>query len=71
MKRTPIDRIISELGSRAALARLLQMPETTVKYWHKETGIIPADVAVALEKKSKGRFPRYISRPDLWPKELG
>lgn len=58
--------VVAKLGSQAALARALGKRQSTVAYW-RHSGI-PAEMAVLLEKKTKGDVPLWLSRPDLWPK---
>jgi DNA-binding transcriptional regulator YdaS (Cro superfamily) len=64
MKKEPFEIVVEKIGSRAALARLVGRPESTVKYWAK-TGI-PAEDAIVLEEASNGAIPRWMARPDLW-----
>jgi DNA-binding transcriptional regulator YdaS (Cro superfamily) len=64
MSNGPFAIVVDKIGSRAALARLLGRPESTVKYWAK-TGI-PAEDAIVLEMVSEGIVPRWMARPDLW-----
>lgn len=66
MNTTPIQAIIAQLGSQTRLAELLGTNQSTVAYWVKETGQIPAEKAVELEEKTGGTIPRWVSRPDLW-----
>lgn len=66
MSTTPLQTIIAQLGSQTRLAELLGTSQSTVAYWVKETGQIPAEKAVDLEEKTGGAIPRWVSRPDLW-----
>lgn len=58
------EAVIAKVGTQAELARLLGKSPSTVSYWRKSG--IPAEMAVLLEKATKGAVPLWLSRPDLW-----
>jgi DNA-binding transcriptional regulator YdaS (Cro superfamily) len=66
MKKDPIIQIIAKAGGQARLGELIGVPQSTVSLWKVSGRGIPAERAVQLEKKTKGKFPRWESRPDLW-----
>lgn len=66
-KPSPIEAfqaVVSIVGSQAAIAKTLNKRASTVTYWSRNG--IPAEDAVALERATGGRVPRWVARPDLW-----
>jgi DNA-binding transcriptional regulator YdaS (Cro superfamily) len=61
-----LNDIIKELGSQEKLAELIGIRQSTISYWKNSKKPIPAEMAVVIEKKSKGAIPRWRCRPDLW-----
>ena len=68
MSTSPLQTVLSRVGSQARLAELLGTKQSTVSYWAK-SGLMPAEQAVELERVTNGEIPRWIARPDLWDAE--
>lgn len=49
-----IERIISHFGSKAALARALEVKPQNITRWSKQG--VPAAAAIQIEKITKGKF---------------
>ena len=66
MRRIDISQIINVVGGQRELAELIGVSQQTISYWKVKDMDIPAEMAVAIEKQTKGLIPRWKMRPDLW-----
>ena len=60
-----LQKAVRLFGSRAALARALNVSSEAVRKW--ETGRIPAERCLDVERATDGQVTRSELRPDLWP----
>jgi DNA-binding transcriptional regulator YdaS (Cro superfamily) len=56
---------IETLGSRAELARRLNISSEAVRKWERTR--IPAERCLEVEQATGGAVTRQMLRPDLWP----
>jgi DNA-binding transcriptional regulator YdaS (Cro superfamily) len=61
-----LELLIKEAGSQEKLADMMGVRQGSISYWKNANKPIPAESAVQLEKNTKGAFPRWRCRPDLW-----
>ena len=70
MKKLSVTQIIDAVGGQRELADLIGVAQQTISYWKVKDMDIPAELAVTLEKGTKGQIPRWKVRPDLWDEPL-
>ncbi len=58
---------IGELGSQAKLGQAAGYSQNAIHHAVK-VGRVTGPMAVAIEKATKGKVPRWKLCPDLWPK---
>lgn len=61
---TALERAIRLAGGRAALARAIEVPATTIQHW-AEKGIAPAEKCHSIERETG--VAKELLRPDIWP----
>lgn len=58
---------IKMLGGQNVMADKVGRSQQTISYWLKsKKGIVPAEIAVSIEKATGGRITRVDLRPDLF-----
>ena len=63
---TPIQKVISILGSQTALAKKIGVSPQSVHQW-VEQGKPPGNRVIEIEKLVKGSVSRHELRPDFYP----
>lgn len=63
---SPLEQAIEFAGSEAKLAALIDFSQVAVNK-AKHRGKVSAEMAVAIERATKGAVTTNALRPDLWP----
>nr|WP_280742284.1 YdaS family helix-turn-helix protein [Sphingomonas jejuensis] len=62
-----MDAAISELGSQAAMARLVGVSQPSVWGWVHRLGKLPAEHVLKVEEATG--ISRHVLRPDIYPQD--
>lgn len=60
-----LDKAIENVGTGAALARLIGVVPMTITQW-KRRGNVPPERCAAIERATNGAVTRYDLRPDIF-----
>lgn len=63
---TPLERAVEYFGSQSALARAINVAQSAVNSWLRQTRKIPPENAILIELATAGQIQRHELRPDLW-----
>ena len=63
---THIAKAIKICGSQEALAKRLGITQRAISYLLKRAKRLPRWHAIPLERATRGKIPRWVSRPDLY-----
>lgn len=61
-----IAQAIKHFGSQDRMAKAVGSSQSAISRMLLGEMPVPAQIAVALDRASAGRFPRWATRPDLW-----
>jgi DNA-binding transcriptional regulator YdaS (Cro superfamily) len=65
-KKTPLERAIEIAGSQAALAASIGKSQQAISYAKKRSLRVTAEMAVSIEKATKGAVRKEELRPDIF-----
>ena len=58
---------IKAVGSQPKLAELAGLSQQHISKLLRRQRGVSAEAAVAIERATRGKVPRHVLRPDLWP----